>query len=188
MMESWRLDLKQAWLLRSGCDVFSAADWSQQTSWWKHLMFKSSLSCFRCSAERCSSVWLRSSRTVLWTTTRHLTLYHQEEERRTLYQHKFNMFLVYSLIKWCRKTSCKVVLIYRNQLCLKFWVGWAALWQTVSTENTSRGSTAEWRLTQKQRWLTVKSQLKLRDFLIKTVWTIKSPVCLSHVFKASVDS
>ena len=32
---------------------------------------------------KCNSVLLRSSRTVLWTTTLHLILYHQEEERRT---------------------------------------------------------------------------------------------------------
>ena len=45
---------------------------SQQTSWWRLLMFKSSLSCFSCSAERCSSVWLWSSRTVLRTTTQEM--------------------------------------------------------------------------------------------------------------------
>ena len=39
---------------------------------WLFLCFKSSLSCFSCSAERCNSVSLWSSRTVLWTTTRHL--------------------------------------------------------------------------------------------------------------------
>ena len=38
-------------VFRSVSDVFS-----QQTSCWRHLMFKSSLSCFSCSAERCSSV------------------------------------------------------------------------------------------------------------------------------------
>ena len=57
----------------------------QKTSWWRHLMFKSSLSCFSCSAERCSSVLLWRSRTVLWSTSLHLTFYyhHQKEERMT---------------------------------------------------------------------------------------------------------
>ena len=57
-------------LLRYFC-----TSWVKQTSWWRHLMFlwfKSSLSCFSCSAERCNSVWLWSSRTVQWTTTLHL--------------------------------------------------------------------------------------------------------------------
>ena len=58
--------------LRSVSDVFSAADWSQQTSWWRLLMFlwlflcfTSSLSCFRCSAECWHAVLLWRSQ--WWT-------------------------------------------------------------------------------------------------------------------------
>ena len=40
-------------------------------------------SCFSCLAECCNSVLLWGSRNVLWFTTLRLTLYHQEEERRT---------------------------------------------------------------------------------------------------------
>ena len=47
-------------------------------TWWAFLNQVSSS--FSCSAERCNSVLLWSSRTVQWTTTLHLTLYHQEEE------------------------------------------------------------------------------------------------------------
>ena len=40
---------------------------------------------FSCLAECCNSVLLWCSRNVQWSTTLHLTLYHQEKDRRTLY-------------------------------------------------------------------------------------------------------
>ena len=67
--------------LKMVCDVGASADCDHSRTFLYVLcffVFKSSLSCFSCSAERCNSVLLWSSRTVLWTTTLHVTWLHND--------------------------------------------------------------------------------------------------------------